>query len=102
LNQSSEAELRTYQLLIIPAGSVLGGRPAAHRVGEVVATYPDGTPAVVQGRVGERWVILSGIHAEAPEGWRRGLTFSTPTSVDNAYAVTLIDAALHRKPLPHY
>jgi hypothetical protein len=56
----------------------------------------------VQGRVGEGWVILSGIHAEAPEGWRRGLTFSTPRSVDNAYAVTLIDAALHRQPLPHY
>jgi glutamine amidotransferase-like uncharacterized protein len=70
--------------------------------GEVVAKYPDGTPAVVQGTFGEGRVILSGIHPEAPESWRRGMRFTTPASVDNEYAVTLIDAALDGKALAHY
>jgi glutamine amidotransferase-like uncharacterized protein len=70
--------------------------------GDVVAKYPDGTPAVVQGKFGDGWVILSGIHPEAPESWRRGMSFTTPASAANAYAVTLIEAALNRRPLAHY
>jgi glutamine amidotransferase-like uncharacterized protein len=70
--------------------------------GAVVGKYPDGTPAVVEETFGEGWVILSGVHPEAPENWRRGMTFSTLASVDNAYAGTLIDAALHRTQLPHF
>lgn len=70
--------------------------------GAVVGKYPDGTPAVVQGNFGDGWVVLCGIHPEAPERWRRGLDFTTPASVDNAYAVTLIRAALDRRPLPHF
>ena len=69
--------------------------------GDVVAKYPDGTPAIVEGTFGDGWVLLSGIHPEAPESWRRGLTFTTPASVDNAYAATLIDAAVNRKQLAH-
>jgi len=69
--------------------------------GEVVARYPDGTPAVVQGAAGDGWVILAGIHAEAPESWRHGLRFTTPASVSNAYAATLIGAALSRTRLAH-
>jgi hypothetical protein len=30
------------------------------------------------------------------------MTFRTPASVDNAYAGTLIQAALNRESLPHY
>jgi hypothetical protein len=70
--------------------------------GEVVARYPDGTPAIVQGTAGAGWVILSGIHAEAPESWRRGMTFTTPADAANAYAATLIRAALNGTRLPHY
>jgi glutamine amidotransferase-like uncharacterized protein len=70
--------------------------------GDVVAKYPDGTPAIVEGNAGDGWVILSGIHPEAPESWRRGLTFTTPASVDNAYAATMINAALNRIRLEHY
>jgi glutamine amidotransferase-like uncharacterized protein len=70
--------------------------------GAVVGKYPDGTPAIVEGTSGKGWVILSGVHPEAPANWRRGMTFTTPTSVANAYAGTLIDAALHRTWLPHY
>ncbi len=70
--------------------------------GDVVARYPDGTPAIVEGTFGSGWVILSGVHPEATEAWRRGMNFTTPASVDNAYAATLIQAALARTPLPHY
>jgi Biotin-protein ligase, N terminal len=70
--------------------------------GAVVGKYPDGTPAIVQGTFGSGWVILSGIHPEAPAGWRRGMTFTTPASVDNTYAATLIHAALNRSALAHY
>jgi glutamine amidotransferase-like uncharacterized protein len=70
--------------------------------GEVIGRYPDGTPAIVEGSVGQGWVVLSGVHPEAPESWRRGMTFATPAAVSNAYALTLIDAALNRKDLTHY
>jgi glutamine amidotransferase-like uncharacterized protein len=70
--------------------------------GDVVARYPDGAPAIVEGNVGDGWVILSGIHPEAPESWRRGLTFNTTAGVDNAYAATLISAAMKRMRLEHY
>ncbi len=70
--------------------------------GAVVGRYPDGTPAVVQGRSGDGCIILCGIHPEAPESWRSGMDFTTPASADNAYAVTLIRSALERRPLPHF
>ena len=70
--------------------------------GAVVGKYPNGTPAIVEGTSGKGWVILSGVHPEAPASWRHGMTFTTPVSVDNAYAGTLIHAALNRTQLPHY
>ncbi len=62
----------------------------------------DGTAAVVQGTSGKGWIILTGVHPEAPESWRRGMTFSTPASADYAFAATLIEAALNRTSLAHY
>jgi glutamine amidotransferase-like uncharacterized protein len=70
--------------------------------GAVVAKYPDGTPAIVEGSSGSGWVILSGVHPEATPAWRRGLPFTTPIDADQAYAAALILAALNRSPLPHY
>jgi len=70
--------------------------------GAVVGRYPDGTPAVVQGQSGNGWIILTGIHPEAPESGRGSLNFTTPASVDHEYAVTLIRSALERRPLPHF
>lgn len=70
--------------------------------GAVVAKYPDNTPAVTEGTCGSGFVILAGIHPEAPAGWRGGMTFKTPASADNAYAAMLIRAALKRQWLPHY
>jgi glutamine amidotransferase-like uncharacterized protein len=70
--------------------------------GNVVGKYPDGAPAVVEGTSGQGWVVLVGVHPEAPETWRRGMNFTTPASVANAYAGTLVQAALTRSSLPHY
>lgn len=70
--------------------------------GKVLAKYPDGTPAVVQGSFGDGGVILSGIHPEAPENWRHGMTFTTSPSESNAYAVKLIGAAMNRTNLESY
>ena len=70
--------------------------------GATVAQYPDGTPAVVQGTCGKGWVILCGVHSEAPAAWRQGMTFTTPASADHAYARTLIEAALGGTRLPQY
>jgi glutamine amidotransferase PdxT len=70
--------------------------------GLVVGKYPDGTPAIVEETFGKGWVILCGVHPEAPESWRRGMTFSSPASVANDYTGTLIDAAFHGTRLPHY
>jgi glutamine amidotransferase-like uncharacterized protein len=70
--------------------------------GEVVGKYPDGTPAVVEGTFGSGWVILSGVHPEAPERWRHGMTFATPGSEANACAGMLVRAALNRLSISHY
>ena len=70
--------------------------------GAVVGKYPDGTPAIVEGTSGRGRVILSGVHPEAPAGWRRGMTFTTPAEIDNAYAGTLVKAALNGTSLAHF
>lgn len=70
--------------------------------GEAIAKYPDATPAIVEGNFGNGWVILSGVHPEAPENWRDGMKFATLASVDHAYAAKLIEAALNRTWLEHY
>ncbi len=70
--------------------------------GTVVGKYPDGTPAIVQGTCGGGWVVLCGVHPEAPASWRRGMAFTTPVSADTAYAWTLIHAALNRESLSHF
>ncbi len=69
--------------------------------GSVVGRYPDGTPAIAEGTFGNGWVLLSGVHPEAPASWRRGMRFTTPAGVDHAFAASLIGAALNRTPLSH-
>ena len=70
--------------------------------GAVVAKYPDGTPAVAEGKCGSGFVLLTGFHAEAPEGWRGGMVFKTPADVDHAYTAMLIQATLQGVSLSHY
>jgi glutamine amidotransferase-like uncharacterized protein len=70
--------------------------------GSIVAKYPDGTPAIVEGKFGNGFVILTGIHPEAPASWRYGMTFTSSVAADNAYAKSLVTAALNGAYLPHF
>ena len=70
--------------------------------GKVVGKYPDGESAIVEDYWGSGFVILCGVHPEAPANWRTGMKFTTPLDVDLAYAGTLVNAALNRTMLPHY
>ncbi|HLX85049.1 MAG TPA: FG-GAP-like repeat-containing protein [Terriglobales bacterium] len=70
--------------------------------GKVVGKYPNGQPAISEDNWGSGFVILSGVHPEAPASWRYGMNFKTPLDVDLAYAGTLVKAALNRTMLPHY
>lgn len=118
----SDAELAAHRLLIVPGGDfmVIGKKlkgTTAAKVrsavqnglgylgicgGDVVAKYPDGTPAIAEGPVGRGWAVLSGVHPEAPDSWRRGMTFATPAAVGRDYAASLISAALQHTVLPHF
>jgi len=92
--------------LSFPDGSVLEmyweDGPQLSGWGEVVAKFPDGTPAIVEGNFGKGFVLLTGIHAEAPESWRAGCSFSTPLQTDLTYAATVLQSALQGSPLPHF
>ena len=70
--------------------------------GEVVSKYPDGSPATVEGSYGSGWVVLTGVHAEAPESWRKEFHFSTSTTNSHQYAIQLIKAAMKKTVLPHF
>lgn len=70
--------------------------------GNVISKYPDGTAATVQGRSGRGNVILTGIHAEAPESWRKEFNFSTPIEKSRKYAVALITAALKGNAMAYF
>jgi glutamine amidotransferase-like uncharacterized protein len=70
--------------------------------GQVIGKYPNGTPALTEGYWGAGFVILSGVHPEAPASWRSGMHFNTPLDVDLAYAATLVNAAMNRTTLPHF
>jgi glutamine amidotransferase-like uncharacterized protein len=69
--------------------------------GDVVGRFPDGTPAIVEKNFGKGFVVLCGVHPEAPEEWRHGMAFTTPAHDANAVAGALVDAALNAKQLPH-
>ena len=70
--------------------------------GSVVAKYPDGTPAIVEGQSGKGFVIFTGVHPEAPASWRGAMIFTTSESTDLAYAGTIFQAALSGTPLAHF
>lgn len=76
--------------------------PQLNGWGSVVSKYPDDSAATVQGDFGMGRVILCGFHPEAPESWRRGMSFHASAAASNAYALMLIEAALDRRELPHY
>jgi hypothetical protein len=70
--------------------------------GQIIGKYPNGSTALTEGYWGKGFVILSGVHPEAPAGWRSGMNFFTPLDVDLAFAGTLVTSALNRVTLPHF
>lgn len=93
-------------LISFPARSKLDiywqNGPTVSGWGRVVGKYPNGTAAIAEGYWGKGFVVLSGVHPEAPSSWRYGMSFSTPVDVDLSYAQTLVKAAFNRTMLPHY
>jgi len=76
--------------------------PSLSGWGQVVGKYPNGATAITEGYWGKGFVLMSGVHPEAPAGWRGGMHFFTPVEVDLAYAATLVTSALNRVTLPHF
>ncbi len=69
--------------------------------GGVVARYPDGIPAISQTWTNKGFVIVSGVHPEAPTSWYT-TSGTDPDGTDFSYAAQLIRAALNRTPLPTF
>jgi hypothetical protein len=92
--------------ITFPSGSPLDvywqDGPQLSGWGQMVAKYPDGSPAVAEGMSGNGFVIFTGVHLEAPAGWRGSMNFTTPLSLDLAYAGTVVQAALSGTPLAHF
>ena len=93
-------------LISFPSGSPLDvywqDGPQLSGWGQVVAKFPDGTPAITEGTSGSGFVVFTGVHLEAPENWRGSMTFTTPVSVDLDYAGTVVQAAYSGTALSHF
>jgi glutamine amidotransferase-like uncharacterized protein len=70
--------------------------------GEVVSKYPDGSAATVEGSYGSGWIVLTGVHPEAPESWRKEFHFSTSIEDSHQYAGRLVKAAMEKIAMPHF
>lgn len=74
------------------------GSPVTPDIGNgVLARYRDGRPAITQAAAGNGFVVLSGVHPEAPENWKSGLSDGDGSDYDLAWK--LVEAALLRAPL---
>lgn len=78
--------------------------PHLSKFGSVIARYPNGQSAIAQAKVGKGFVIVSGVHPEAPASWRVGMSSvdADGVSADVSYAGTLIAAAFSKTMLPHF
>lgn len=78
--------------------------PYIRNFGSVIAKYPNGLAAIAEGKVGKGFVVVSGVHPEAPADWRYGMPDADADGVtaDVTYAANLIAAAYTKTMLPHY
>lgn len=67
----------------------------------VVARYANGKPAISQTWSNKGFVVVSGPHPEAPQGWRN-TAGNDPDGLDYAIMEDLVRATLERKPMPTY
>ena len=78
-----------------------GGPATPEWNGGVVARYSNGAAAISQAWSKNGFVILSGPHPEAPQGWRQSAGFDVD-GLDYDIARNLISAAINRKPLKSF
>jgi len=78
-----------------------GGPSTPEWTGGVVARYNDGKPAISQTWFHKGWVVISGPHPEAPQGWRN-TAGNDPDGLDYEVMEDLVMATLERKPLPTF
>lgn len=78
-----------------------GGPSTPEWRGGVIARYSNGKPAISQAWANKGFIILTGPHPEAPQGWRNEAGYD-PDGLDYALTRKLINAALRRTPLPAF
>lgn len=78
-----------------------GGPATPEWSGGVVARYSNGKPAISQAYSGKGFVVLSGPHPEAPQGWRN-TAGADSDGLDYDIMKELITSALNRAPMAHY
>ncbi len=61
---------------------------------EIVATYPDGRPGMIQVHYGQGRAALSGLHPEAPQDWRDAAGLTDPDGLDFALADAMVRWAI--------
>lgn len=77
--------------------------PWVNGFGTVVAKYPNGRAAIAQGKSGRGYVIVSGVHPEAPADWRYGMSADGDgVEADVNYTRVLINAAITKTALPRF
>jgi glutamine amidotransferase-like uncharacterized protein len=76
-----------------------GGPSTPEWTDGVIARYANGKPAISQTFYQKGFVVLTGPHPEAPQGWRN-TAGADPDGLDYELAKQLIQAALNRSPLP--
>ncbi|MBI3557293.1 MAG: hypothetical protein HY074_13600 [Deltaproteobacteria bacterium] len=79
-----------------------GGPITPNIPGGVVAKYPDGSPEITQAFSGNGFVVLTGTHPEAPQGWRDGEGLSDKDGLDFELAWKLVNSALTQLALPAF
>lgn len=68
----------------------------------VIAKYPDGTPAMIEQQAGNGFVVLTGVHPEAPESWLVEENLTDPDGLSTDIAWELLHAALTSTRLATY
>jgi hypothetical protein len=68
----------------------------------VIAKYPDHSPAMIEQEAGKGFVVLTGVHPEAPQAWRDEQKLVDMDGLDTDVAWKLIQAALTRTRLPAF
>lgn len=75
-----------------------GGPSTPEWAGGVIGRYDDGTPAISETLSGKGFVVISGPHPEAPQGWR-ATAGNDSDGLDYDLAIAMIDSAITRKPM---